>query len=91
VTNRPWSFVLITVTALVTAANVCVDGGIPFGCYLQRSLATDLHSLSIEFRKKQSSYLKQLRQQKEVCHPAYDVFRSSDTCTTYLTLTKVLG
>ncbi|KAM0882732.1 hypothetical protein ACQ4PT_032105 [Festuca glaucescens] len=32
---------------------------------VQRSLATDLHSLSIEFRKKQSSYLKQLRQQKE--------------------------
>jgi syntaxin 16 len=33
---------------------------------VQRSLATDLQSLSMEFRKKQSTYLKQLRQQKEV-------------------------
>ncbi|XP_062227885.1 syntaxin-43-like isoform X1 [Phragmites australis] len=32
---------------------------------VQRSLATDLQHLSMEFRKKQSSYLKQLRQQKE--------------------------
>lgn len=32
---------------------------------VQRALATDLQSLSLEFRKKQSSYLKQLRQQKE--------------------------
>uniref|UniRef100_A0A0E0L734 Growth-regulating factor n=1 Tax=Oryza punctata TaxID=4537 RepID=A0A0E0L734_ORYPU len=32
---------------------------------VQRSLATDLQSLSMEFRKKQSTYLKQLRQQKE--------------------------
>ncbi|CAL5045364.1 unnamed protein product [Urochloa decumbens] len=32
---------------------------------VQRSLATDLQNLSMEFRKKQSSYLKQLRQQKE--------------------------
>ncbi|OAY80743.1 syntaxin-41-like [Ananas comosus] len=32
---------------------------------VQRSLATDLQSLSMEFRKKQSSYLKRLRQQKE--------------------------
>lgn len=38
----------------------------PFDCYMQRSLATDLQSLSMEFRKKQSTYLKQLRQQKEV-------------------------
>lgn len=34
---------------------------------IQRSLATDLQNLSMEFRKKQSTYLKQLRQQKEVC------------------------
>ncbi|XP_038973544.1 syntaxin-43-like [Phoenix dactylifera] len=32
---------------------------------VQRSLATNLQSLSMEFRKKQSSYLKRLRQQKE--------------------------
>ncbi|CAN6179676.1 unnamed protein product [Urochloa humidicola] len=32
---------------------------------VQRSLATDLQNFSMEFRKKQSSYLKQLRQQKE--------------------------
>ncbi|KAL6606321.1 hypothetical protein ACP70R_041974 [Stipagrostis hirtigluma subsp. patula] len=32
---------------------------------VQRSLATDLQNLSMEFRKRQSSYLKQLRQQKE--------------------------
>jgi len=32
---------------------------------VQRSLATDLQNLSMEFRKKQSTYLKQLRQQKE--------------------------
>lgn len=32
----------------------------------QRSLATDLQNLSMELRKKQSTYLKQLRQQKEV-------------------------
>ncbi|CAO2839790.1 unnamed protein product [Amaranthus hypochondriacus] len=32
---------------------------------VQRSLATDLQNLSIEFRKKQSTYLKRLRQQKE--------------------------
>ncbi|KAF8775768.1 hypothetical protein HU200_004149 [Digitaria exilis] len=32
---------------------------------VQRSLATDLQNLSMEFRRKQSSYLKQLRQQKE--------------------------
>ncbi|XP_062233749.1 syntaxin-43-like [Phragmites australis] len=32
---------------------------------VQRSLATDLQNLSMEFRKKQSSYLKQLRRQKE--------------------------
>ncbi|CAN1200418.1 SYP43 [Linum perenne] len=31
----------------------------------QRSLATDLQSLSMELRKKQSTYLKRLRQQKE--------------------------
>lgn len=33
----------------------------------QRSLATDLQKLSMELRKKQSAYLKRLRQQKEVC------------------------
>ncbi|CAH9087450.1 unnamed protein product [Cuscuta europaea] len=32
---------------------------------VQRSLATDLQNLSMEFRRKQSTYLKQLRQQKE--------------------------
>ncbi|CAN1200417.1 SYP43 [Linum perenne] len=32
---------------------------------VQRSLATDLQSLSMELRKKQSTYLKRLRQQKE--------------------------
>ncbi|PSS28848.1 Syntaxin-41 like [Actinidia chinensis var. chinensis] len=32
---------------------------------VQRSLATDLQSLSTELRKKQSTYLKRLRQQKE--------------------------
>ncbi|KAL9447205.1 hypothetical protein AB3S75_014805 [Citrus x aurantiifolia] len=32
---------------------------------VQRSLATDLQNLSMELRKKQSSYLKRLRQQKE--------------------------
>lgn len=34
---------------------------------LQRSLATDLQNLSMELRKKQSTYLKRLRLQKEVC------------------------
>lgn len=33
---------------------------------VQRSLATDLQNLSMELRKKQSTYLKRLRQQKEV-------------------------
>ena len=33
---------------------------------MQRSLATDLQNLSVELRKKQSTYLKRLRQQKEV-------------------------
>ncbi|KAK1430030.1 hypothetical protein QVD17_12490 [Tagetes erecta] len=32
---------------------------------VQRSLATDLQSLSVELRKKQSTYLKRLQQQKE--------------------------
>lgn len=32
---------------------------------MQRSLATDLQSLSMELRKKQSTYLKRLQQQKE--------------------------
>ncbi|KAJ1257659.1 hypothetical protein BS78_10G012700 [Paspalum vaginatum] len=32
---------------------------------VHRSLATDLQNLSMEFRKKKSTYLKQLRQQKE--------------------------
>ncbi|KAL2950392.1 hypothetical protein AAZX31_20G224600 [Glycine max] len=32
---------------------------------VQRSLATDLQNLSVELRKKQSTYLKRLRQQKE--------------------------
>ncbi|OAY81338.1 syntaxin-43-like [Ananas comosus] len=32
---------------------------------VQRSLATDLQNLSMEFRKKQSTYLKRLQQQKE--------------------------
>lgn len=33
---------------------------------VQRSLATDLQNLSMDLRKKQSTYLKRLRQQKEV-------------------------
>ncbi|XLT71955.1 hypothetical protein S245_029063, partial [Arachis hypogaea] len=33
---------------------------------VQRSLATDLQNLSVELRKKQSTYLRRLRQQKEV-------------------------
>ncbi|KAH0908119.1 hypothetical protein HID58_031440 [Brassica napus] len=33
---------------------------------VQRSLATDLQSLSMELRRKQSTYLKRLQQQKEV-------------------------
>ncbi|KAJ6414070.1 hypothetical protein OIU84_006813 [Salix udensis] len=33
---------------------------------VQRSLATDLQNLSMELRRKQSTYLKRLRQQKEV-------------------------
>lgn len=37
-----------------------------FVCTLQRSLATDLQNLSMELRKKQSTYLKRLRLQKEV-------------------------
>ncbi|CAM8911589.1 unnamed protein product [Rhodiola kirilowii] len=32
---------------------------------VQRSIATDLQNLSMELRKKQSAYLKRLRQQKE--------------------------
>jgi len=44
----------------------CLMDKLPFDCYVQRSLATDLQNLSMEFRKKQSTYLKQLRQQKEV-------------------------
>ncbi|XP_028086322.1 syntaxin-41-like isoform X1 [Camellia sinensis] len=36
---------------------------------VQRSLATDLQSLSMELRKKQSTYLKRLRQQKEGPEP----------------------
>jgi syntaxin 16 len=44
----------------------CLTDKIPVDCYVQRSLATDLQNLSMEFRKKQSTYLKQLRQQKEV-------------------------
>jgi len=33
---------------------------------MQRALATDLQNLSVELRKKQSTYLKRLRLQKEV-------------------------
>lgn len=44
---------------LVNYADVC-------SFLLQRSLATDLQNLSMELRKKQSTYLKRLRQQKEV-------------------------
>jgi len=36
-----------------------------FNVCLQRSLATDLQNLSMELRKKQSTYLKRLRLQKE--------------------------
>lgn len=38
----------------------------------QRSLATDLQSLSMELRRNQSTYLKRLQQQKEVC-PNYSL------------------
>lgn len=34
--------------------------------FWQRSLATDLQNLSMELRRKQSTYLKRLQQQKEV-------------------------
>lgn len=34
--------------------------------FWQRSLATDLQNLSMDLRRKQSSYLKRLQQQKEV-------------------------
>ncbi|KAH0852829.1 hypothetical protein HID58_093670, partial [Brassica napus] len=40
---------------------------------VQRSLATDLQSLSMELRRKQSTYLKRLQQQKEQQHLAIDV------------------
>ncbi|KAK4796915.1 hypothetical protein SAY86_029241 [Trapa natans] len=39
---------------------------------VQRSLATDLQTLSMELRKKQSTYLKRLRQQKE-CQDGVDL------------------
>lgn len=38
-----------------------------FSLFQQHSLATDLQNLSLELRKRQSTYLKRLRQQKEVC------------------------
>ncbi|CAH8306446.1 unnamed protein product [Eruca vesicaria subsp. sativa] len=41
---------------------------------VQRSLATDLQSLSMELRRKQSTYLKRLQQQKEVL---YQFFHAS--------------
>lgn len=37
--------------------------------FIQRSLATDLQNISVGLRKKHSSYLNRLRQQKEVCVP----------------------
>ncbi|KAI9099130.1 hypothetical protein K1719_024897 [Acacia pycnantha] len=40
---------------------------------VQRSLATDLQNLSVELRKKQSNYLKRLRQQKEVGQDGVDL------------------
>ncbi|KAL6324133.1 hypothetical protein AAG906_006404 [Vitis piasezkii] len=40
---------------------------------VMRSLATDLQNLSMELRKKQSSYLKRLRQQKESCFLALGI------------------
>jgi hypothetical protein len=48
---------------------------------MQRSLATDLQSLSVELRKKQSTYLKRLRLQKEVreklflCYTTFHLLR----------------
>uniref|UniRef100_A0A2N9IWA6 Syntaxin N-terminal domain-containing protein n=1 Tax=Fagus sylvatica TaxID=28930 RepID=A0A2N9IWA6_FAGSY len=45
---------------------ILVNYAYVFTFLLQRSLATDLQSLSMELRKKQSTYLKRLRQQKEV-------------------------
>ncbi|XP_007031091.2 PREDICTED: syntaxin-43 [Theobroma cacao] len=40
---------------------------------VQRSLATDLQNLSMELRKKQSTYLKRLRQQKEEGQDGVDI------------------
>ncbi|XP_023545297.1 syntaxin-43-like [Cucurbita pepo subsp. pepo] len=40
---------------------------------VQRSLATDLQNLSMELRKKQSTYLKRLRQQKEGGQDGIDI------------------
>ncbi|XP_023537590.1 syntaxin-41-like [Cucurbita pepo subsp. pepo] len=40
---------------------------------VQRSLATDLQNLSMELRKKQSTYLKRLRQQKEEVQDGIDI------------------
>lgn len=40
---------------------------------VQRSLATDLQNLSMELRKKQSTYLKRLRQQKEEGQDGIDI------------------
>ena len=50
---------------------------------LQRSLATDLQNLSVELRKKQSTYLKRLRQQKEVREKKIKAF-----CFTFLSFTN---
>lgn len=43
-----------------------LDGFHPSHLTLQRSLATELQGLSVELRKKQSAYLKRLKQLKEV-------------------------
>ncbi|XP_043816456.1 syntaxin-41 isoform X1 [Manihot esculenta] len=44
---------------------VCCFSSCNILCLVLRSLATDLQNLSMELRKKQSTYLKRLRQQKE--------------------------
>lgn len=54
---------------------------------LQRSLATDLQNLSMELRKKQSTYLKRLRQQKDVCKIFSNFIHSMDNIILLMVLT----
>ncbi|WRX23250.1 Target SNARE coiled-coil homology domain - like 6 [Theobroma cacao] len=52
---------------------VCISFFSCFSAFWQRSLATDLQNLSMELRKKQSTYLKRLRQQKEEGQDGVDI------------------